>query len=333
MRHVLVVGSTGQLGSEVVRQAATAGHRVRALVRHGSHHEHLRMPGVEIVFGDLRDGPSLERVCEGITDVVATATVIFPRGVASFQEDEGQGYGNLVSACKTCRIERFLFVSIIPIDRRYLEAVPFLQMKVVGYELLRTSGLPHTIVRCSPFMDEYFAIMGSAIPLEGEVAASLNRCRGVMRLIRRLCGRTIERFGVACVPGPETSRHAFIAVSDVAAYLVAAMARLEAGNTTLTIGGPETLSWRQVAALYSQLLGRPVRVLSLPARLFKFLADLTRPLSEALSNQISVLWVVGETESVFDSRGTAAQYGIALTTAESYLRKKVVQYRKVAAER
>jgi len=323
VKRILVVGATGQLGSEVVRQAVEAGYLVRALARHGSNHRHLRRPGVEIVFGDLRDAASLDAAVVGITDVVATATVIFPRGPYSFDQDEGQGYRNLVSACVKAGTEHFTFVSVLPLKPGYFEAVPFLRMKTAGEELLRTSGLPHTVLRCAPFMDEYFAIMGSEIPLSGEVAASLNRCTGAARLMRRLGGRTIETLGLAFAPGPKTSRHAFVAVRDVAAFAVAAVGTSDGRTHTIDVAGPETLSWQDIADLYARLLKRRVRLISCPAWAFRLLARLSRPFSEALSNQMAVLWVLGENDTCVDARAEADRFGVCMTTAESYLTKKV----------
>ena len=50
---ILVTGATGKVGREVVRQLAAANVPVRALVRDPTRASFLRLPGVEIVVGDL----------------------------------------------------------------------------------------------------------------------------------------------------------------------------------------------------------------------------------------------------------------------------------------
>jgi len=50
---ILVTGATGKVGREVVRQLAAAGVPARALVRDPAHASHIRIPGVDIVVGDL----------------------------------------------------------------------------------------------------------------------------------------------------------------------------------------------------------------------------------------------------------------------------------------
>ena len=50
---ILVTGATGKVGREVVRQLAAANVPARALVRDPTQSSFLRLPGVEIVVGDL----------------------------------------------------------------------------------------------------------------------------------------------------------------------------------------------------------------------------------------------------------------------------------------
>jgi len=64
-RPVLVVGATGQLGTRVVQQLSAAHKPVRAFVRTTSRQDHLRLPGVQLVHGDLRDAASIDAACQG----------------------------------------------------------------------------------------------------------------------------------------------------------------------------------------------------------------------------------------------------------------------------
>ncbi len=75
----LVVGSTGQLGTAVVRKLAARGKPVRALVRPTSNYQHLTGGVVELAFGDLRDRASLIAACESVDTVIATANAAVPR--------------------------------------------------------------------------------------------------------------------------------------------------------------------------------------------------------------------------------------------------------------
>ncbi|HEY3841414.1 MAG TPA: NAD(P)H-binding protein [Bryobacteraceae bacterium] len=75
MNRILVIGGTGTVGSEVVRQLVQIGGSVRALARKP---EAARMPsGVEVVRGDLTAPESLESPLEGIDAVFLVWTAPF----------------------------------------------------------------------------------------------------------------------------------------------------------------------------------------------------------------------------------------------------------------
>jgi dihydroflavonol-4-reductase len=74
---VLVLGATGQLGSNLVRALLAKGHQVRALVRHASKAPTLQGLPVERVNGDLNNAESLVRACDGV-QVVYHAAGYYP---------------------------------------------------------------------------------------------------------------------------------------------------------------------------------------------------------------------------------------------------------------
>jgi len=331
MTRILVVGATGQLGTEFTRKALESGHKVRALVRTHSRYAHLERLGAELVFADLTDAASLQRACQGVDTVVATATVVFPRGRYSFEDDEGTGYRNLLRACADASIAQLMFVSIaIPFEQRFVDNVPTVRLKLACEEAIRASGVPYTIFQATPFMDDYFALIGSGIPLHGEVAATLDRSTGVTSMLRKAFGNSIENVGVATIPGTASARHSFITVSDVATYLLRAVDHPAARNATIRIGGPEAVSWAGICAAYGGLLGRSVRAVSVSPGGLKALARVCSPLSSATANQLGLLWVLGTTRMDFDSTAAAATFGVRLTSASEYLERKFDEWRRAA---
>jgi uncharacterized protein YbjT (DUF2867 family) len=74
---ILVVGATGLLGGEVVRQLRSSDQAVRALTRTTSnpaHIEALRRAGAEVVFGDLRQSESVRDAVQRIEAIITTAS-------------------------------------------------------------------------------------------------------------------------------------------------------------------------------------------------------------------------------------------------------------------
>jgi len=322
---VLVIGATGQLGNAVVRTLRERGVEPRAFVRVGSDFEHFEAAGVELAYGDLRDRASLREAVRGVDAVIATASVVFPRGRASFASDEGRGYESLIGACEEEGVAQLVFVSNhAPFVDPYLERVPSLRFKLAIERALEDSSVPHTIFRSAPFMDDYFALIGSDIPLRGAQGATLRRPFWFSRQYVRGISRLVDRWGVASVPGKVHARNAFIALDDVAAFLVAALGREEAMDARFVIGGPSNLSWQEVADLYGRLLERRVRAVPSSPAMNRLGATLLRPFSAAAANQMGLLWVLAENENVVeDPAAVARAFDVALTSAEEFLRTKI----------
>jgi len=134
-------------------------------------------------------------------------------------------------------------------------------------------------------------------------------------------GNLIEGPGIALIPGNSEVRHAFVAVDDVASYLVNAIEHPEAERAIFHIGGPEILSWKQVVDIYSQVLSRQLRAIYVPGAVFRAQRALISPFSEAASDIMGLNWLVCY-ETPYDSEGVATTFGVQLTHAEEFLHSK-----------
>jgi uncharacterized protein YbjT (DUF2867 family) len=143
------------------------------------------------------------------------------------------------------------------------------------------------------------------------------------RLFLKGVGHLIEERGLALVPGSGKSRHAFVALDDVAMFLANAVNRPQAQNAIFEIGGPETLSWDEAVAIFARVLGRPVRALHAPAGLFRLQQLLLGPFSPAGANLMGMNWIVGSADTRYDMRTVAPMFGVSLTTMEQFLRHKL----------
>lgn len=71
--RVFVTGSTGFIGTELVKELIEAGHQVRGLTRSDAGEEQLRAIGAEVLRGDLTDLDCLRRGATGVDAVVNLA--------------------------------------------------------------------------------------------------------------------------------------------------------------------------------------------------------------------------------------------------------------------
>lgn len=319
---ILVVGATGQVGSLVARRLLEQGHAVRALVRSpGAATNHLAAAGADLALGDLRDRASLERAVQGVRAIVATANVVAPSQPGdTHAEVEQQGYQRLIEAAQRAGASRFVFASVpvTPLD----DQVPQLASKRHIEQLLAASTMSSLSLRLAPFIEVWLALVGSEVPLRGETYPTVEREYGFMRAFRRVSARTVEGQGRLVVPGPASHRNAFISVHDVADLLVAAV---DATDLTgeVDVGGPEALSWADVARIYGQVLDRPVSVVSVPARVFEVQQRLLGPVAPSAANIMGLNRVLATTETAFDTSDVTARLGLpSLRTVGQVLTEK-----------
>jgi hypothetical protein len=87
------------------------------------------------------------------------------------------------------------------------------------------------------------------------------------------------------------------------------------------IGGPEALTILEVARLYQEIVGRPVTVKRAPAPLFRAMATLMKPFSPAAANLMALNYIATR-ESTQPNERAATAFGIGLTSAAAFLRRK-----------
>jgi uncharacterized protein YbjT (DUF2867 family) len=317
---ILVVGATGQVGSRVVQTLRAQGHPVRAMVREPASAADLAATGAELVVADLGRPETLDAALEGVSAIVATANAVAPirRGDTAAVVDSG--YTELVRRAERAGVSRFVLgsVPITPLD----EGVPVALTKRRTEQLLAQSGLSWLSLRMAPFTEVWLALVGSELPLRGEQRATLARGYPTLRRFRRITGRTVERRGLMLVPGPSSARQAFLSVDDAARGLAAAV-RQETGEGPVDLGGPESLSWTDVAGIYERVLGRRVRVVSQPAGGFAVGQRLLARVAPSLAGVMALSRLIATSETDWDTADTAARLGLhRLRTAEEILREK-----------
>lgn len=313
---LLVIGGTGELGSQVVRDATASGVDVRVLARPSSDVEDLLSLGAEVVRGDLADPESLTRACDGVDVVVATANTIVPRRgerTASLIP----GYLYLAEHAEAAGVRRFVFVSV-PTALIGRGAAEF-EEKAEVEAALRGRSFELCVVRPSLFMESWLPAVGSRLAVDGHPRATLDRGFWLSRLAGLTLQRTIDLCGIAQLPGSPGVRHSFVSVGDVAAVVTAVALARTNSPTDVDIGGPAALTWREVAEVHGRILGRRVRSLRVPAALFAVLSWMLSRISPTASNLLAVQALVGLQPTIADPAVTAGLIGRTPVSVEEFL--------------
>ena len=125
------------------------------------------------------------------------------------------------------------------------------------------------------------------------------------------------------VPGPASSRHAFIAIRDAARACVEATQRPEASPGPLQVAGPEVLSWRDVAEIFERVLGRPVRVTTTPGTVYAVAAVALRPFGDVPARTMALNRYAAAHETAWETAGGGLVDPATMTTVEELLRAKL----------
>jgi uncharacterized protein YbjT (DUF2867 family) len=323
--HLLVIGASGQLGSAILRQLSLKGEiATTAFVRPDSNFQPPDAENISLHTGDLTNFSSVNTACQQkVTHVIATASSIVPRKGDSFGTDDLLFYENIIRACKENNIGHLIYISAFPSP--FDDQVPEFIIKRQIEQMIVTSGVPYTIFRGAAFMDIYFAVMGSRAVMQGVGHPTLLRGYWLSRLWSSLTSGILEKYGIALLPCNGDARQSFICIDDVANCMLHAVDQPTLINQIIDLGGPQAISWREVADLYGHLLNKRVIKIPLPIWLLKTLEVIMRKSTPAGANMMSILALLGHYEFIPDMNPLTHQLQIELSDSRSFIARKLAE--------
>jgi uncharacterized protein YbjT (DUF2867 family) len=236
MTRICVAGGTGQVGSEVVRQAVDAGHSVAVLSRN------LPVAGAAGSTADAEYFRADVTTGEGIAAAVAGADVVIDclegrSGKA--RKGFADGGARLLAAAQDAGTARAVMLSIVNCDR---SNAAFYRSKAAKEHVYALSGLDSAVVRATQFHSLLAMMFGAGAKLR------------IIPVIRRARFQPVSPADVAMMlletalapsPPPESP---------------------SAGprHRVLTIGGPETKDMADFAREWQRSTGSKGHVVSLP---------------------------------------------------------------------
>ncbi len=217
---ILVTGATGNVGSQIIEQLVKRGADVRALVRDPS--KAVFPAGVNVVQGDFLDIDSLRNAMSGVSTLFLLNAVV---------PDEFTQALVALNVARSAGIERIVYLSVIHADV-YVN-VPHFAGKFGVERMIEQMGMNATILRPAYFIQNDLMIKDA-----------------------------ITGYGVYPMPVGDKGL-AMIDVRDIAEIAALELLRRERAAQPLPLDrinlvGPETLTGTDIAAIWSEVLARPI---------------------------------------------------------------------------
>ncbi|MEO5903239.1 MAG: NAD(P)H-binding protein [Gemmatimonadaceae bacterium] len=220
-KPVVVTGASGLVGTHVCAALASAGWKIRAVVRDTQKAtERLGHLPLEIRVGDIRNPDSMRAALSGAGSLVHLAAIAIEKAGESYDASNSDGTRVLLDAANAESVTRLVYMSQNGSDSR--SPFPFLRSKGIAQDAVTASSLKWTILRPS-------VIFGP----EDEFVNVLARLVRLSPLVFPLPGGGVARFQP-------------VAVADVARAVVTVLSDDSSIGKSYALGGPVPLTLRQM---------------------------------------------------------------------------------------
>lgn len=237
---------------------------------------------------------TLDAALQGATAVIHLSGILVERPDSTYDEANVVSTRTVVSAARRCSVQKFVLVSATGADEA--SSNRYYRTKGQAEALVRTSGLAYTVLRAPLLLGP-----GTA----GAAALKRNVSRPKARLIGG--GRHLQQ--PLCVQ--DLARGAVIAATQTAI----------ASNVTLDLVGPVSLPERELVGQAARLVGRKVRIGSIP----KLLLSLALAIRQCVGKpgfSRDVLEVI-TADTTLDPQPAALKLGIQLTGIDEMIRNSL----------
>jgi uncharacterized protein YbjT (DUF2867 family) len=274
---ILIAGGTGRLGTIVVGRLVARGLDVRVLTRDPQRAAHLGADQVEVMTGDVRDRASLERAVAGV-DVVLSAVHGFvgPPGISPATVDR-DGNANLIDVTRAVGAD-FVLMSMVGASSD--SPMELFRMKHAAEQHTADSGVPTTVVRATAFLELWIGLLQ----------------------------HTAARSGRPLVFGRGDNRINFVSVMDVAALVERAIVDPTTRGQILEIGGPDNLTFNELAQAVQTASGRRSSPRHIPPAALHLVAATIGRVKPELGRQARAALAMDSADLTFDAASLHRSY-------------------------
>lgn len=226
---IFVTGASGHLGqaiiSHLLNSQGVAPSRIVAGSRNPGKLADLAAKGLSVVKADFDDPAGLEQAFAGAGTVLIVSTDALDGAGTRLRQHKAA-----VAAATKAGVKRLAYTSL---PNAETSKVSFAPDHLGTEEAIKATGIPYLLFRDNWYLENLFMSLPNALKSGQWFTSAAD-------------GRT-----------------AFVARDDIAAAIAGALANPPAGSTTYTLTGEQAFTNDQIAALASEITGKPIQVVHL----------------------------------------------------------------------
>nr|YP_010337721.1 hypothetical protein MW427_pgp120 [Sahlingia subintegra]UNJ17306.1 hypothetical protein [Sahlingia subintegra] len=241
---LIIIGATGTLGRQIVREALNEGYQVKCLVRNIRKATFLKEWGAELIYADLSIPETIPQALYGASAIIDAATSR-PSDEYGSEVVDLQGKKILIEASKVANVKRYIFFSFI--NKEFYSSIPLIQQKIEIENELKKSGIAYTIFYLAGFFQGL--INQYAIPILENRSIWLTK---------------------------ESAPIGYMDTQDVAKFTIRSLSLVSAEKQAFSLAGPKTWTSKEIIALCEKLGGKKAKVTQVSISILKLLKNVTR---------------------------------------------------------
>nr|ARW64137.1 hypothetical protein [Chondria sp. (in: red algae)] len=241
---LLIIGSTGTLGRQIVRQALNDGFYVKCLVRNFRKASFLKEWGANLVYGDLNLPETIPLALCGINAIIDCSTTR-PNDLSNVEMIDLKAKYILIEAAIKANIKHYIFFSILNLND--YKDIPLIRLKLLVEARIKNVHMNYTIFYLPGFFQGL--IPQYAVPILDQNSVWITS---------------------------ESSSVPYINTQDIAIATIKSLAIAQFINKSLPLVGNEKWTSLQLVKLCEKISGKRAQITKIPLIFLKLMTYITR---------------------------------------------------------